>query len=171
MYFKHAQLEINETILVIIIFSILAIAGLAVFHRYNTESIKSSILDSQRLAFYSSLNQIPNMPELKCSSQNIQDECIDLFKAFSLASLNQKYFSRFGYRTITLMIIYPRLPEKECTESLFSLRDFPNCNKLIIYDRKPASYKSIEKISTPVAVYNPLTNEYMLGLLLLEWQY
>ncbi len=168
---SKAQLEINETILVIIIFSVLAIAGLVVFHRYNTESIKASILESERLSFYDLLNQVPNMPELKCSSQNIQDDCIDLYKAFGLSKLQLKYFDKFGYKTINLRFVYPTLPDKECTESLFQATDFPNCNRLKIYERIPTNYKATEKISSPVAIYNPVTQDYMLAVLELTWQY
>lgn len=171
MYSKKAQLEINETILVLIIFSILAIAGIVVFHRYNTASIQSSILESNRLAFYDLLNQLPNSPELKCSSQNIQEDCIDLFKSFSFAKLEQQYIGQLGYKTIRLKIVYPRLEEKECSESLFQSSDFPNCNTILLYEHKLTNAEAVEKLSTPVAVYNPLNDEYMLGLLEVEWQY
>ena len=168
---SKGQLEINETILVLIVISILAIAGLVFFHRYQTASISSIILDNGRLELYELLNQLPNMPELQCSTQGLQDECLDLYKMISFSKIQSSYFSLLGYKTITIKLIYPELPDKACSDSSFQLATFPNCNSILIYDRKPVNIKATEIVSSPVAVFNPLNNEYLLGIMEIKWHY
>ena len=170
MYSK-GQLEINETILVLIVLSILAIAGVVIFHRYMLSGIEATSLEYKRQSFNNLLNYVPNMPELKCSSQNIQEECIDLLKMISFSNHQASYISKFGYKTITIKLVYPEKKEKLCQQEDIQSSSFPDCNKIIIYERKLDNFKASEKIASPVAVYNPLDNSYLLALMEVEWQY
>ncbi len=168
---SKGQFEINETILVIIVFIVLLLFGLIAYNRYSTYSIKNEILVFERNRFESLLNTIPNMPEVRCSIQNKESNCVDTLRLFGFSKESEKYFDRFGYRRVMIKVEYPELKNETCSIERFQLTDYPNCNKWIVYDKRPKKYENMEKLSVPVSLYYPIENRYRIGVLMLEWYY
>ncbi len=165
MSFRKAQFELNETILVVIVISIILIIGLIFFHKFNLASIENIKEQNNLNNFYNLLSTFPDLPEIACSSQNKNIDCIDSLKLLAFQKTSNNYANKFGFKTITIQVIYPELPESNCDIKKFQQLDYPNCNTFLLYDKKPAIFKSTEVISTPISLFYPISNEYKLALL------
>ncbi len=163
---SKGQLQINETILVLIIFTILAIVGLIFFHNFNMNSIKSQYVSNEKIRTFTLLKTFQDLPEIKCSFQIKDVNCVDSLKLFSFKKLNK---INFGNKKISMELIYPEGTEKECNPERF--QEYPNCNYWNLYEKKPSKFKSKEIITTPISLFYPLTNEYKIGLLKIESYY
>lgn len=162
---KKAQLQIQETILVIFIFILIVGIGLIVFYKSNEASIKT-IQDNDKLTyFYSMIGTFPSLPEIKCSYLSDDKECIDVSK---LIAFKNKGF--FGFSNITIYTIYPEKSNKECTIDL--LNKGIDCGTFLIYNSIPPKCKTefCEKkvIYTAVSLYYPDRDAYELGRLVIE---
>jgi hypothetical protein len=164
---SKGQLQINETILVLIIFTILAIVGLIFFHNFNMNSIKSQYVSNEKIRTFTLLRTFQDLPEIKCSSQIKDVNCVDSIKLFSFKKLSN---INFGNKKISMELVYPEETGKECNLERFQW-DYPNCNYWLLYEKKPSKFKSKEIITTPVSLFYPLTNEYKIGLLKIESYY
>ena len=157
---KKAQIQIQETILVIFVFTVMLIVGLIVFYRYTAESIKNENIQHELDKFYNLIGIIPNKPEIKCSYLAEEKECIDAFKLLAYGTKEKD----LGFMNITLFVAYPldtRL--KECKNTV------ENCNIYNIYSEIPESYTTVYRTSTPVSLYYPLVDNYKVGKLVLEY--
>ncbi len=148
---KKGQLQIQETILVIFIFTIILLIGLTVFYRYTIDSIRADQEKYEDFKFKVGISSIPSMSEVKCSFLGEQKECIDLEKARAFSIYSKDYFSLFGYSNITLYLVYPGSVHKP----------------ILIYYRKPTVVRQSQIISTPVLVYDPEDADYKIGKLVL----
>ncbi len=158
---KRAQVQIQETILVIFVFTVLLLVGLIIFYRFQVQSIENENFNNELFKFYNMVGYFPNIPELKCSSLTEESECIDVLKMLAFRNTEQNY----GYKNITVFVIYPKSTSlKECVKSVDS------CNIFKLYYNKPNfQVKNIYKTSTIVSLYYPETDEYRVGKLVLEW--
>lgn len=161
------QLQINETILVLIIFTILAIVGLIFFHNFNIRNIKAQYDYNEKVKTFTLLTTFQDLSEIKCSSQIKDVDCVDTLKLFSFKKLNN---INFGNKKISIELVYPKIAEKECSSERFQW-DYPNCNYWVLYEKELSKVKSKEIITTPVSLFYPLTEEYKVGLLKIESYY
>lgn len=137
---KKGQLQIQETILVLFIFTLIVGLSLIVFYRFNVNSIKEDTLAYEEYKFKQLIDVIPNLPELRLSEIGIEsDWCIDLLKAKAFSDLQDNY--DFGYTKI-------------------GIGDF------ILYDNSRES-ESVRKYSTPVCIYDD--DKYEMAKLEVEW--
>ena len=137
---KKGQLQIQETILVLFIFTLIVGLSLIVFYRFNVNDIREDTLEYEEYKFKQLIDVIPNLPELRFSEIGIESEwCIDLLKAKAFSDLQDNY--DFGYRKIGI-------------------------GDLILYDNFRES-ESVRKYSTPVCVYED--GEFEVAKLEVEW--
>ncbi len=151
---KLGQLEINETILVIFVFTILVFIGMIFFNRYMQASIEKEKQDYERSKTLNLLEAITSMPELKCSSQGVERECLD--------SLNLLVFRKngFGFRKVSIAVVYPEQLNRPCSSTTY-----PACNEFLLYDNKPSLIIGEERISSPVSIYYPLEGVHKIGII------
>ena len=150
---KKAQVQLQESLFVIIIFVVLLIIGLIIFYRFTISGITADINSYEDFKFRAMINTVPSMTEFRCSSLGQDKECIDLEKVKAFTKLNMDYFQEFGYKTVSLEIIYP----KENMES-----------NIDVYSKKPKKYTTTKKISTFVSVYDLEQDRYKVGKLIIE---
>lgn len=147
---KKAQIQIQESIFVLVIFTVLLLIGLVMFYRFTLAGINADINRYEFSKFQLLIQVIPAMNEFRCSSLGQEFECVDLEKVKAFYVLKKDYSREFGNRKITLEIIYP--------------------NEGKVYDMylgKQTS-KSISKISNLVSVYDAFDNKYKIGKLIVE---
>lgn len=162
MFTKKGQMQINETILVIFIFTVMMLIGFVLFNRWMSVSIEQEFLDNERSRFSNMLTTVAEMPEIKCSSQGKDFNCVDSLK---LLSANKgDYVERFGFREIKVNLVYPEVREREC-----STATYPSCDEFLVYSNRPSEFKEEEIIRTPVSLYYPITEEYKIGVLEIRW--
>ena len=148
---RKGQIQIQESILVLVIFTVILLIGLILFYNFAIAGIKADILSYEDEKFRSLISVVPSMTEFKCSSLGQDQECIDLSKARAFIDIKQDYGKVFGQKTIKLQLIYPN-EDKE----------------YLIYSKRPANVKSARKISTLVSVYDVGQDKYKIGKLTVE---
>lgn len=164
MYTKKGQIQINETILVIFIFTVIMLLGLVLFNRWTKASIENEFLDNERVRFSNMLSTIPEMSELKCSSQGRSLNCLDSLKLLAWGNPDLDYKKKFGLREIRVNVVYPENEKVLCESATY-----PKCDEFMIYSNKPKEIKEEEVIKTPISLYYPDLNEYKVGVLEIKW--
>lgn len=143
--------QFHESLIVILIFTI--IFGIALFgvYRYNISSIQEIQTNLEESRSLSLLSQLPVSPYLQYSELSDEKEMIDTLKLLDLELDN------LGFRTIEIKQTYPKVNDLECNKDIYS-----NCSTYTIYNRiKPSQNKQI--VSIPVSLYFPLTQETKIG--------
>ena len=157
---KKAELQMQETILVIFIITIIIALALFVFYRYTLNSGDNSKLEYEQLKVYTLLATLPNHPQLQHSYLGNPENAFD-----SLKLLNAN-LDNLGEKEITIKQIYPESKNIACTT-----KTYPDCNSYLIYSKKFAKSKNTVIIDTPISLYFPLTNEYKAAVLEIKWHY
>ncbi len=149
---RKGQVQIQESLFVLIIFAVLLLIGLIIFYRFTIAGIKADINSYEDFKFKALIATIPEMTEFRCSLLGQDQECMDLEKVKGFSFLNEDYFKEFGYKNIMLEVVYP------------------NENKIYtIYDKKPVKYTSIKRVSSLVSIYDSSDNKYKVGKIIVEW--
>ncbi len=158
---KKAQIQISETIIVIFIVIILLVMGMVFFQRYQERSILGEQEKYELQKFDNQLLIIPTLPEIQCSRLLESKNCIDTTKlqVFKEISNSDHYRKKLGFKTIQVKTIYPQQNIIGCPNE--------NCNSWIIYSNPKDSGISLIRTS-PVSLYNPITNTYSIGELSIE---
>ena len=152
---KKAQIQIFETIAVVLIFLILVAVGFIFYGKFirgNLDTIKEESAQSKSVAI---VQRIMFLPELQCSEDNvIRDNCIDKLKmesAKNIMSANEiYYYDLLEFSDIKVRQIYP---EDENWE---------------LYSRKTDDFKSSFTTNVPISIYDPSTKLYGFGILTIE---
>ncbi|MBI2107076.1 hypothetical protein HYT57_03760 [Candidatus Woesearchaeota archaeon] len=147
--------QFHESLIVILIFTI--IFGIALFgiYRYNLSSIQDIQIELEESKSLALLSQLPVSPYLQYSELSDEKEMIDTLKLLNLKLDN------LGFRTIEIKQVYPNVGNLECNEE-----NYPNCSTYIIYNVvKNSQDKKITSI--PVSLYFPLTKESKIGNLVI----
>lgn len=167
---KKGAIEMNETILVLFIISIILFLIIFVYYRYTILDIEATGSELSEQEALVQLSFLTKYPELSCENDN----CIDMLKAVSFKQVYQKnkdyYLRTFGKKRITIEQIYPKpLSEDECTPQKFNQVDYPNnCKFLVIYEEIPSTYTSKQVTSIPTSIFYPEIEEFRLGRLNIE---
>ena len=151
---KKGELQTYESILVIFFFMFIFFIGFVFFYRFTLEDIRSDVLSYEDFKFKQLLGLVPSMYEFRCSFSLSDDECVDISKVISFDRVSKDYFDVFGYKKISITIVYP---EEE--------------NEIIIYEKIPKVYKTKKEISSPISVYSNKDDRYKIGRLSIEWYY
>lgn len=151
---KRGQAQNLETILVIVIITIIIGIALTVFYNFNTASLEKQRQQYQQLQSLSLLTSLPQHPQLQYTEIGYDKAAVDATKLLSLNLTFQ------GRKKIALTQIYPEKPEIIC-----SRETYPECNIYIIYSSQPATRSNQEIISLPINLYHPKTKEQSLALL------
>jgi ABC-type glycerol-3-phosphate transport system permease component len=149
---KKAQIQIMETIAIMLIFFVLVVIGFLFFLRTSTYKQAETVTKIQELESIRVSQTISFFPELQCSSKNIvQDNCFDRLKlnAFSDNSFNKDtYYQFFYYSNITVTEYYP------------------SKNTWNLYQKvaNGTSYKTF----VPILIYNPINRTNSFGVLTVQ---
>jgi hypothetical protein len=118
--------------------------AMIVFYQLESKNIKGIKEEHDENLFYYLVSYVPSMPELQCSYIGVGDECIDLSKAKAFDLMDSEYYREvFGYKKIILKTY----------------------EEVILYDWAPRVYSEERKITSPVSVYDPNQNKYLVGVL------
>lgn len=162
---KKAELQVMETIMVVIIIVVLILVGMIFFYRYMNAGIDQDNLDYQKKVFDNSLFTFPNLAEVSCSQGGNKESCLDAYKVygFSQAVLKKKdyYIRIYGFKNITLKIVYPQKANVLCSSSTIN-----DCSVYNIYSNVPGNAGHSKRVkTTPVSVYLPQEKKYAIGIL------
>jgi hypothetical protein len=180
---KKAQVKMAENIGVIIIFIVLLMMGLTFYTFFRTSTlekdyemtvVKNSIDIAQRVVF---------LPELQCGEDIVKrEDCIDLFKAAAIEKMklfntysNSIYFPILGFSDIRLTSVFPEdtMNFGNGDKSDIVIYSNPLKNKCSNGNDPPCTgdarlvtkFKVKKFLPVPVTIYNPLSDQYSLGVL------
>ncbi len=170
-YYKKGQIQMMETIMVLIVVFILIIIGVFFYYKFKIQSIDEEIKDLELERYTFLLSSIPSMPELKCTERGQEELCVDSFKLMAFKntlSRDPYYKSLFKKSEITIEFTYPETNSTiECTPEAFSLNTFPeNCKYFLLY-QSTEQKTTTNLISTPISIYFPHIDQYKLGKLVI----
>ncbi len=159
------QMQIGEMVVVLVIFFILVGAAVLFFTKFMGENAQLEYSEQRRLDLAETAKLLTGLPELHCAQRGEEEvSCIDLYKALLIAqkvqggtpSEQRHYSSIFPDYHIELKCIYP----SPCTES--------GVDDMTIVEG-PANRDREEPYVLPVSIYNPATQKYLFGTLIV-WQ-
>lgn len=112
---RNAQLQIGESIMVIIIITILAVFLFNFYFRLATNDLQQQIGEIDELNVLETAQIASNLYELTCSKAGVTDVCFDAHKTIAFAELRteqpelvQDYYQElFGNSKISLITVYP----------------------------------------------------------------
>lgn len=155
---KKAQLQMGESIFVVIIILLLIVFGLVFASNAEEDSIRADKedfldLDSITLTKYAS-----SLAELQCSLLDVTElSCFDIDKLTAFSNVTDKYpeisaeyyFSQFGNANITVHEIYPS-----------------NRNWTIYYNGlEDGEVGKIKTTTVPISLYDGITKRKSFGIL------
>ena|SRR3989344_2985302 len=157
MKFKKSQTHITETILVLVVFLILAIIVFSAYSGLAVGSAEDERLKALDLEAIRSAKSISSLPELQCSANGIaENDCIDYFKLKAAPVLMEDskyasyYFSKFGFGKIIVRQLYPSYEE------------------ITIYSN-PIDYHSYKNtMAVPVSISYPDQGTYGFAIVVVE---
>ena len=154
---KRGDIQINETIIVLIVFSIILFITIGIFYRYNIQSAKDLEIEFRENRILNLLSTLPNSPELVYTKLGNEDNSVDTSKLINLK------LDKSGFMEIRINEVYPGNNNGLCDNS-----NYPNCNEFLIYSNK-GNKKNYNILATPVSLYYPLLKEYRAGTMEIKW--
>lgn len=165
---KKGQLEIGITMMVLLVFFILLIVALVVYFKFSYISIKETrqeILDEK---FSTLVNSLTGLPEIKCSFNGAEKECLDAKKLIAFGSvlegqtIREDYLDEFGIYGLEIDVVYPPMDGTlpDCVETPNS---YPNCKSFTLI----SPIKEGLKYTTPVSLYYPTEKINKIGKLII----
>ena len=161
-YSKKGQIDLLETIMVLVVIVVMLVIGIYFYYRVNIASIEETEKGFTEDDVKILLSSVPNMPEIKCSSNLVERECIDMGKLLSFRQIISNnlgwYKEYFGKVNLIIEQVYPE-QEEEC-----SAGNYPNCKTFNLFSN--ARGKIVNSIV--VSLYDPKTKTHRIGRLRIE---
>src|SRR3989344_3891005 len=109
---RKSQIQMGETIMVLVIFFMLVVIGFIFFTRVIKGNIEVEREEARQLKAVEIAQRASFLPEVQCSEENIiVDNCIDILKlgaAASIITANEIfYFDRLQFSKIIIEDTYP----------------------------------------------------------------
>lgn len=152
----RAQIKMFESIGVLVVFFFLLVIGAVFYFNIAEHNLKRDLEAFAELKSIEVVERAFFLPELDCSFGGIQiPNCFDKIKLITLQNMLKQdqartdYFPRFGFATIKVKEIYPDTK----TTSLYE---------------NPITAESSKKTTSPVLMYDPITNKYAFGIIEVE---
>ena len=144
-----------ETIAILFIFFVLLVVGMVFFYNVKKSSIEQEMEVIQSKKAVEIALKANHLNELRCS-EVLRDNCFDILKIKYAKEIVERnidyYFDTFGFSRINIQQIYPVRQD---------LGD--------IYHKYKKGSSFLTRV--PILLYNPLENEYQLGVINVETYY
>lgn len=152
---QKAQIQIGETIAVLLVFFVLIVMGFIFYVKVIKENIKVEADELLQLKSVGIAQRVMFLPEVQCSEDNIiTDNCIDVLKleyAQKLMKDNEiYYYDLLEFSDVSVYQIYP------------------DNIKWSLYSRKTESFTNKFVTNVPISLYSPITRKYGFGVLTIE---
>ena len=154
---KKSQIQIFETIAVLVVFFILLGVGFIFYAKVIKSNIESDTAEISQGKSVSIAQRVMFLPEIQCSEDNVpKEDCIDTLKLDSAISVINKpenslyYYDLFEFSRITIWEIYPN----------------PGAPANTLYTRPaPSDYNNQFKTKVPVTLYDPAIKTKKFGII------
>lgn len=152
---KKAQIQMMETLAVLLVFFVLIILGIVFYSKVLSGNIETQKEEGMQLSAIKVAQRASTLPELQCSEDNIvRDNCIDISKLDSASKIiiqnEVYYYDRLLFSNIKINQIYPAGREWALYER--PLEDFSN--KIVT--------------NVPISLFDPVSNKNSFGVMSIE---
>jgi hypothetical protein len=164
MFFgTKAQIQMGETIFIVIFIILIIVFGLVFFSQAEGESMRDKQQEFQELDSIVATQYVASLNELKCSSYGAADpSCFDKIKVQSFSNLTRNdwdlvgeyYVDQLGPANIRIEEIYP------------NPQNWTVYNYTGTFENGDVSYGG-RQTQIPIALLNPVTKERAFGVLYL----
>lgn len=149
---KKSQIQMIETISIILIFFILLLVGYTFYTNIFKGKVDIEKEETIQLKAIAIAQRVSFLPELQCSEENIViDNCIDIYKLIAAADIIKNneifYYDKLEFSEIKIREIYP------------------NSNEWDLYERPLTDYTSKISTNIPISLYNPTLKHYSFGIM------
>lgn len=163
----RGQVQLGESIAVIIIIIILLFVGIVFWNKNSTNDINKMEEQANELSVIEIANLVPELPEIKCNELSVNRvKCIDYYKLKALSEAlnitqinNYKTFEYYNYyfknSKITISQVYPE-------NTAFNIT---------LYDAKLSSSTKTLLISLPINIKNYVNKTTSYGFIIVESYY
>ena len=145
---KKGQLQMQETILVLVIFFVVLMIALVFFFRIQDSSISKMYDEFQEERFYNLIMWMQDIPELRVSDLLHEEQCFDYYKALAFSDFSSNYRGELGWTEISLDI---------------------DGRKEVIYSNRPAKFSDLRRITSPVCLYDERDQRHKVAKLEVVW--
>ncbi len=161
---KKAQIQMGETVAIVIIVVILLILGLVFWNKISTGDVREITRERQELSVIDIAKIVQEMPEFRCSSTSSEKaNCFDRYKILAF----KKSFDGGNTQNTEMFSLY----SDYFLESRISFREiYPDEETIIIYDSNITN-QTTKQIDIPINIYDPITKQYSFGLITIEGFY
>lgn len=158
---KKSQMQIMESIFVLIIFFFLLVFGLIFYASFSQTESQQSYEERMKLMALESAQRIQYMPELQCTKGGgyVKSDCVDLYKVESFdkikGSYKQAYSKYFPNTLVKIKLVYPKNMQKDW----------------VLYNYTSNTSSSGMRYHMPVSLYNATAQEHYFGYVMVEARY
>lgn len=152
------QIQMGESILVLILFLFLLVFGVVVYAKFQSLSMKKEVTERQDLLGEAVARKIRLLPELQCTIDGtVQFDCYDVMKlkAFAATAADARY--KFYYDAVVFKGAKVEISSVFPVEETFSL-----------YGVEDPTAVAATPYRAPVLLYDPLTETKSFGYLTIE---
>jgi len=162
---KHnsGQIQLNETLFIIIFIILIIVFGLVFFSQAENDSIRTKQKEYRQLDSIVTTQYVTSLTELKCSVYGTEDQsCFEEIKLTAFENLTKNdwdlvgeyYVNKLGTAKITIEEIYPQS------------RNWTIYNYTGTFEKDGVAYDG-KQTQIPVVIWNPLTGKRAFGVLYL----
>jgi hypothetical protein len=160
---SKGQVGLMETMIVVVVFVIILVVALGFYFKFSMSELEET---GQEVCLVSNtvlLSSIAAMPEVECSVNGNTLDCVDTSKllVFDPAREYGDYFNKVCDQNVYFEVVYPTPEEGECTQN-----SYPDCSEFVFYQSDPDAVG--QRIGTPVSLYYPIEDKYIVGRLVVE---
>ena len=156
---KKAQVQMMETIAVLLIFFILIVLGIMFYARVLQGNLAIEKEETLQLNAIKIAQLASVLPELQCSEDNIVSSanCIDLLKLDAASGVITRpeneiyYYDRLQFTRITIEELYP------------------GSNSWELYDRSLADFSAKIVTNVPIQLLDPVSDDKSFGVMKIEY--
>jgi len=157
---KQAQIQIFETIAVLVVFFILLGIGFIFYTKVIKSNIESDTAEISQSKSVSIAQRVMFLPEIQCSDDYCpKEDCIDTLKLDSAISVIDKpenslyYYDLFEFSDISIKEIYPS-----------------SGVAILLYSKATNDYKNKFQTNVPVTLCDPRTHTNKFGMITITTQ-
>ena len=152
---KRAQVQMMETLAVLLVFFVLIILGIVFYSKIMKGSIELQKEEGIQLNAIKVSQRASTLPELQCSEDNIvSDNCIDIIKLEIASKIIREneiyYYDRLLFSKIKLTQIYPDNKE------------------WLLYERPLDDFSNKIVTNIPISLLDPVNNRNSFGIMNVE---
>ena len=146
---KKAQINMMETIMVLIVFFFILVIGLVFYANIQIGNAKEDVKKYNELKAIENMQKLLFLPELQCGGGDEVFTCIDVLKLKALANVMKNGTNRVYY-------------SDELGNSLVMVEEvYPGNDSWMLYNRTNKGTASF----IPVSLWYPVEGEYHMGLI------